>query len=224
MEAKRGQLFLRDIAANPDDDAPRLVYADWLEEHGAPAERARGEFIRMQCRLSRLPEACSQRRELRRGAAKLLATYGPDWLGPLHHPAFSWHFHRGFAAALGHAGLFHGRHPADGPPEGASHGWVRFYPDGTLLICRTTDATAAQVARWFNRRHAHAFQGRYTFCPIPGAVSVFFVAASGAGLVTAPGTLAGTSLVLDLHCPVNDYRARHAYTWEDVPGYDSRIE
>ena len=26
--------FLREIAANPDDDAPRLVYADWLEETG----------------------------------------------------------------------------------------------------------------------------------------------------------------------------------------------
>jgi uncharacterized protein (TIGR02996 family) len=38
------------IIANPDDDLPRLVYADWLEEHGRP-ERA--EFIRVQCWLSR---------------------------------------------------------------------------------------------------------------------------------------------------------------------------
>lgn len=35
--------FLRAIAANPDDDTPRLVFADWLEEHGEP-ERA--EFVR----------------------------------------------------------------------------------------------------------------------------------------------------------------------------------
>src|SRR5262245_21521019 len=30
----------------PRDDAPRLIYADWLEDHGRP-ERA--EFIRLQC-------------------------------------------------------------------------------------------------------------------------------------------------------------------------------
>ncbi len=38
--------FLRTILDAPDDDAPRLVYADWLEEHGRP-ERA--EFIRVEC-------------------------------------------------------------------------------------------------------------------------------------------------------------------------------
>src|SRR5262249_34964856 len=47
--------FLEDIRANPDDDAPRLIYADWLEEQGASAERPdaleRAEFIRGQGRL-----------------------------------------------------------------------------------------------------------------------------------------------------------------------------
>jgi uncharacterized protein (TIGR02996 family) len=31
--------FLADVQANPGDDAPRLIYADWLEENGDP-ERA----------------------------------------------------------------------------------------------------------------------------------------------------------------------------------------
>src|SRR5262249_28074934 len=43
-------LFLADILERPDDDVPRLVYADWLEEHGQP-ERA--EFIRVQCQIAR---------------------------------------------------------------------------------------------------------------------------------------------------------------------------
>jgi uncharacterized protein (TIGR02996 family) len=38
------------ILANPADDLPRLVYADWLEEHG-DAERAK--FIRIQIELAR---------------------------------------------------------------------------------------------------------------------------------------------------------------------------
>ena len=45
--------FLAAIIAQPDDDVPRLVYADWLDEHGDP-ERA--ELIRVQCELERLPE------------------------------------------------------------------------------------------------------------------------------------------------------------------------
>jgi uncharacterized protein (TIGR02996 family) len=47
------EAFLQAIIDAPEDDTPRLVYADWLDEHGDP-ERA--EFIRVQCELARLPE------------------------------------------------------------------------------------------------------------------------------------------------------------------------
>src|SRR4051812_5383520 len=40
----RADALLAAIAEAPDDDAPRLVYADWLEEHG---DDARAEFIRV---------------------------------------------------------------------------------------------------------------------------------------------------------------------------------
>jgi uncharacterized protein (TIGR02996 family) len=38
--------ILRDIHAHPRSDALRLLYADWLEDHGAPEH---AEFIRLQC-------------------------------------------------------------------------------------------------------------------------------------------------------------------------------
>src|SRR5262245_6439690 len=41
--------FLADIAADPGDDLVRLIFADWLSEHGDP----RGDFIRAQCELAR---------------------------------------------------------------------------------------------------------------------------------------------------------------------------
>src|SRR5262249_5473597 len=47
------EAFLEDIAEHPDDDAPRLIYADWLDDHGDPA---RAEFIRVQCELERTAE------------------------------------------------------------------------------------------------------------------------------------------------------------------------
>ena len=55
--------FLRAIEAEPEDDAVRLVFADWLEENGN-AERAR--FIRLQCEHHRLQEGDSPRAESRR--------------------------------------------------------------------------------------------------------------------------------------------------------------
>ena len=38
------------VAAEPDDDTPRLVFADWLQEHG---EGDRAEFVRVQCEAAR---------------------------------------------------------------------------------------------------------------------------------------------------------------------------
>jgi uncharacterized protein (TIGR02996 family) len=42
--------FLAAINANLDDDTPRLVFADWLQENG---DEARAEFTRVQCELWR---------------------------------------------------------------------------------------------------------------------------------------------------------------------------
>jgi uncharacterized protein (TIGR02996 family) len=42
--------FLRTIFATPEDDAPRLVFADWLDEHGFPDHAT---LIRIQCELAR---------------------------------------------------------------------------------------------------------------------------------------------------------------------------
>src|SRR3954463_15201453 len=47
------EAFVQAILADPEDDTPRLVFADWLDEHG---QHARAEFIRLQCRLAAAPE------------------------------------------------------------------------------------------------------------------------------------------------------------------------
>jgi uncharacterized protein (TIGR02996 family) len=48
------ETLLRGVSENPDDDAPRLVYADWLDEHGDPRQ---AEFIRVQIQLAQVPES-----------------------------------------------------------------------------------------------------------------------------------------------------------------------
>jgi uncharacterized protein (TIGR02996 family) len=72
------QAFLTDILEHSHDDAPRLVYADWLEENGDP-ERA--EFIRAQCELARhrLPGGTARRRVLARKVKELLKAHGQRW-------------------------------------------------------------------------------------------------------------------------------------------------
>jgi uncharacterized protein (TIGR02996 family) len=66
---------LAEIAAAPDDDAPRLVWADVLTERGDP----RGEFIVAQCTLARLAADDPARVPLEARVAELLATHAWDW-------------------------------------------------------------------------------------------------------------------------------------------------
>jgi uncharacterized protein (TIGR02996 family) len=51
------EAFLQAIIDDPDDDTPRLIFADWLDENGEP-ERA--EFIR--CSATSVAGCSSDRR------------------------------------------------------------------------------------------------------------------------------------------------------------------
>src|SRR5262249_13419668 len=43
------------IREEPDDDAPRLIYADWLEEHAtSESDRVRAEYVRLECEHARI--------------------------------------------------------------------------------------------------------------------------------------------------------------------------
>jgi uncharacterized protein (TIGR02996 family) len=92
MRADAG--FLDAIGDKPEDDAPRLIYADWLDDHGDPARAA---FIRVQCRLARLGDDDLDRVSLERQEQVLLAEHGNAWRKEL--PAFARKgavFRRGF--------------------------------------------------------------------------------------------------------------------------------
>jgi uncharacterized protein (TIGR02996 family) len=91
------EAFWRSIQEAPDDDAPRLIYADWLEEQGDPALAARAEFIRVQCELARLPEDAKDRRaDLENREAVLWKKHGKAWGAPLRPFSRKFSFRRGF--------------------------------------------------------------------------------------------------------------------------------
>jgi uncharacterized protein (TIGR02996 family) len=88
--------FFRAIEAEPDDDTPRLVYADWHDEHATgPDDRARAEFVRLQCARART-SGHSRETVLTAREQQLLAAHGAAWAAPwptkLHAPAYD----RGF--------------------------------------------------------------------------------------------------------------------------------
>lgn len=77
--------LLAAIRETPDDDAPRLVYSDWLEENGRDdADLARAELIRLQCRMARLEEHAPERLDLVGREQELLADHEPVWRKELH--------------------------------------------------------------------------------------------------------------------------------------------
>ena len=45
MSATDEQPFLADILARYHDDGPRLVYADWLDDHGIPWVDVQADFM-----------------------------------------------------------------------------------------------------------------------------------------------------------------------------------
>jgi uncharacterized protein (TIGR02996 family) len=100
------EAFMQRIRAYPDDDAPRLVFADWLDEQGDP----RGAFIRVQLALAQLDmesQAEGEDRPIRPDREKLrdhliqrqdafLATHAEEWTAPFRRFATRPRFYRGF--------------------------------------------------------------------------------------------------------------------------------
>ena len=92
------EAFLDAILTSPEEDAHRLVYADWLEEHGDERDLARAHLIRAQCALALLAPDDARREPLEQQERQLLKTHGKRWTQPLRKARIgsNWTFRRGF--------------------------------------------------------------------------------------------------------------------------------
>jgi uncharacterized protein (TIGR02996 family) len=84
--------LLAEVRDDPEDDTPRLVYADWLDEHGQP-ERA--ELIRVQVQRDRLSTGDSARPRLDERSRAILAEHEADWTDSLRPLVRSYRWVRG---------------------------------------------------------------------------------------------------------------------------------
>ncbi|MBP3953971.1 TIGR02996 domain-containing protein [Gemmata sp. G18] len=69
--------LLAAIVAEPDEDTPRLVYADWLQENG---DGGQAQFIRASIKLSLMSEGAEGWKELRARLLGLEGARGEAWI------------------------------------------------------------------------------------------------------------------------------------------------
>lgn len=69
------EAFIRVIRERPDDDAARLVYADWLDDRDDP----RAAYLRAEAEWAALRPADEQHRPLYRRVSQLAAGLDPEW-------------------------------------------------------------------------------------------------------------------------------------------------
>lgn len=124
------------VLAAPEDDAPRLVLADWFAERGD----ARGELIHVGLALARPDLDRAQRGECERRYIELISGPGTAWLGELGLKSGQVHFNRGMV-------------------EGVSLPFAelekvaeRLCAATPLLQVRTWGLTNAAISRWASTR------------------------------------------------------------------------
>jgi uncharacterized protein (TIGR02996 family) len=94
-----GDALLAAVIANPDEDTPRLIYADWLQENGQPD---RAEFIRLQIERELGVANTNRYWELRRRESALLSKRKKEWVRSVRQllPGSRCEFRRGFVEAV----------------------------------------------------------------------------------------------------------------------------
>ena len=88
-----GPDLLRAVIDHPDDDARRMVYADWLQQQGDP----QGELIAVQIQLAHA--TAGERGELEARAKALLDAHGDTWIAALGEGISHVAFRRGLPYA-----------------------------------------------------------------------------------------------------------------------------
>jgi uncharacterized protein (TIGR02996 family) len=93
MSLSDREALLAAILANPAEDMPRLMFADWLQENG---ETARGEFVRLQVEAAHAEPFSPQACEYEAAAQKLLEKNVQAWTRHISDHVVGQRFVRGF--------------------------------------------------------------------------------------------------------------------------------
>jgi uncharacterized protein (TIGR02996 family) len=133
--------YIDRIVEAPDDDAPRLQYADYLTSQNDP----RGEFIRVQCAIAKRAPHGEEYWTLKQRELDLLAIHGPNWRAPVRAALAPWspgttqiEFQRGFVESFPHYDYF-----GDVGPE-----LLEKIPTLRHLVVTLYDTTSTKKSFW----------------------------------------------------------------------------
>jgi uncharacterized protein (TIGR02996 family) len=202
--------FLAAIRAAPDDDAPRLVYADWLDEHG---QSERAVFIRVQCELAHRKSAKGRARE-----TELLERHHDVFAGHLAAPGLRFRFERGFIVAFGHDGVF-----VDRNPRTEIMCLLRFYPDGLVITDAHPLRPVEEVLPDFRRDNHDLESAHYTLNPDvrPAGISFTTITESTGFQIDYRGVFKKTFLHIEMGGPGEKWYRPRRYKLVPVTGVDS---
>ncbi len=157
--------LLQAIRAQPDEDIPRLAYADWLEENGGPLQ---AEFIRSQCRFSgcspsdtSYPDAWEHHKDIvarccwwiRYTSPTLPPGFGVDYSFQPHDSFYQ----RGFLYIA--SGTWQDRRPTDEDIDLLCRGLPRVLAETTVRMLHLSGLTPSQLARILNEPGVEALTG-----------------------------------------------------------------
>lgn len=150
--------FLQEVLAHPDEDWPRLIYADWLEENGA---ECRANLIRVQIDLAN-DEPCEHRFPTRQcrccalqSEERELLAKGHSFNCPLYNEAgCNWIWKRGFVDSVkcrGVTWLTHARNLTTRHPIRS----VYLMSTPAVMHNELTPRHVAPEWEWWLPNHAH---------------------------------------------------------------------
>jgi uncharacterized protein (TIGR02996 family) len=177
------EAFLQAIREAPQDDTPRLIYADYLDDNG---DSDRAAFIRAQCRLAHLENSTPEAALLRGQAVSLLREHWEEWVDPV-------------GSFLGPNASRHGEHVLRGPfRPGCLNRFKRGFIESLSLDVEQFVAHWATLARHMplvDLRLWGAGRGLEAFASLPYLRGVAFL--HFRDYFDAPLTSAGAQVLAD---------------------------
>ena len=97
------EALIQSIRENPDDDTPRLIFADWLESTGEWIDRSRAIYIRAQCSSAQIDWTHPDKAGFQKLFAEIQDQCASRWfsaLADIGYPLDELKYHRGFISSL----------------------------------------------------------------------------------------------------------------------------
>lgn len=130
------------VVGQPEDDSPRLEYANWYQANG---DTARAAFVRAQIERSHMPADDDRQSELQASELRSLSEHGVRWLDLPEKSVIRGEYRRGFFEVLGTSASRWLEHRSD---------FLRRFPIRILRLNHITEKSTAETVAHLRQLNA----------------------------------------------------------------------